>query len=285
VAGGPSARPWGTWLSVVGIRGDQDSADGYRGHDYRSTGQVMGVDYRLREGLLIGATGSNIHTSTDLNRARGSNDISTYFGSVYGTWFTQRAYVEAVASFGRSNIDSERSVRVGPTIRRASADYDSDAWSAFSEVGLRMPLPRTSVLEPFASLGFAYLREEGFRESGADSVNLNVDSRDSNSLRSELGLRLRSRRITSIGRWTGEFAAAWSHDFDIDDRAIHAGYAGAGGSEFALDGRNVSRNGTRLEGSVTLHSRRGYRAALSLGAEIRQRLVRQMARLELSLDF
>jgi outer membrane autotransporter protein len=176
-------------------------------------------------------------------------------------------------------------VRVGPTNRRTDADYDTTTWSAFTELGLRMPIRQTSVLEPFGSLSFAYLREESFTESGAGAMDQHISSRSSNSLRSELGMRLQSQAASRSGLWVGELSAAWSHDYDIDDRTIHAGYVGAGGPSFALDGRDVSKDGTRLGADLTLHSRRGYKAALSVGSEIRQHLTSYMARLEITLPF
>jgi len=46
------------------------------------------------------------------------------------------------------------------------------------------------ILDPTAGLCFVHLREESFREKGADSADLRVGMRNSDSLLSLVGLRL-----------------------------------------------------------------------------------------------
>jgi outer membrane autotransporter protein len=285
VAAPPEGRPWGAWIGLTGTNGDQDSRDGYIGHDYRTNGSVFGLDYRLNPNVLIGATGGTTDTDIDLDWSRGDGDISSYFGSLYGTWFTPWAYVEGIASFGRSEVDSKRRVRVGSIMRQARANYDSSVWSGFTEAGLRVPVLKRSTVEPFGSLSYIRLVEDGFNESGAGSANMNVGGRNTDSLRSALGVRLQSRRRGTRGLWIGELSTAWSHDFDIDDRALHTGYQGAIPSAFSLDGRNVARNGVLVGANLSLNTTRGVNISLNLGLERRARLTNRAARLEVSLPF
>jgi hypothetical protein len=52
-------------------------------------------------------------------------------------------------------------------------------------------------------------------------------SRDTESLTSEIGMRVTRVYKKAAGRLTTDASVAWLHDFDIDDRTITTSYTGA----------------------------------------------------------
>ena len=97
------------------------------------------------------------------------------------------------------------------------SDHDGDAYSAFAEGGYNVEL-NSWILQPFASLQYISLDEDGFTEKGAGSINQIIGDRDTDSLVSELGLRLARVFKKETGSVIPEISAAWNYDFDIDDR-------------------------------------------------------------------
>jgi outer membrane autotransporter protein len=280
----PRESPLGLWIGSLRETADQDGNDGYVGFDSRTGGVLFGVDKMFEERSLLGASLSLASTDVDLDADRGDSDIDSTFVSLYGTWFDRNSYLETILAYGRNDTDSVRHIRVGETMGRATSDYDSDAWSASGEAGLRVAL-RRAIVEPFGALSYVRLHEESIREKGAGSLNMNIQSRNTDSLQSELGLRLYSRVPTTRGLFVPELTIAWSHDFDIDDRTVTTAWSGAGGTTFALDGRSLARDGLRLQADLRLITRGGLTTSLNLRSEMRHRYTSHSALLEVGLSF
>jgi outer membrane autotransporter protein len=124
------------------------------------------------------------------------------------------------------------------------------------------------MLQPFASLLYTRLREESLEESGADSLNMKVDSRRIDSLISELGLRLTRPVEISKGTLIPEISAAWQHDFAVDDRTMAVSFTGAP-SGFTLEGRDQDRNGALVGVGLTLVGKGGFTASVRYNGEFR----------------
>jgi uncharacterized protein YhjY with autotransporter beta-barrel domain len=280
----PRESPLGVWIGGLRENSDQDGHDGYAGFDSRTNGIVFGADQMFEEQSLLGASLSLASTDIELDADRGDFDIDSTFLSLYGTWFDSNSYLETILAYGRHDTDSVRHIRVGETMRQATGDPDSYSWSASGEAGLRIPL-RRAIVEPFGGLSYVRLREESFQERGAGSLDMSVQSRNTDSLQSELGLRLYPRVPTKRGLFIPELTVAWSHDFDIDDRTVTTIWAGAEGASFSLDGRDVSRDGLRLEADLRLITRGGLTSSLNLRSEMRHRYTAHSALIEVGLSF
>ncbi len=72
------------------------------------------------------------------------------------------------------------------------------------------------------------------------------------------------------GVLTSQLNIAWIHDFDIEDRAITARFAGSPGTSFTLEGRDVQSDGIRLGGALTFAGRKAFTVSVSLNAEFRE---------------
>jgi uncharacterized protein with beta-barrel porin domain len=114
-----------------------------------------------------------------------------------------------------------------------------------------------------------YLKEEGFQETGADSLNLTVASRGTNSLLSELGMRVTGTMKTSAGTLIPDLGLLWSHDFDVDDRLLTTTYAGAPGAAFSIPGQPNAPNGLLVRPSLTFVHPSGWSTMLRYAGEFR----------------
>jgi outer membrane autotransporter protein len=118
-------------------------------------------------------------------------------------------------------------------------------------------------------LQYVRLDEDGFTESGAGSANQQISSRDTDSLTSEIGMRVSRVFQKANGQLTAGASVAWLHDFDIDDRVITTSYTGAPASSFSLPGQDVERNGVTLGLGVGFETRKGVSTSLNYNGEFR----------------
>jgi outer membrane autotransporter protein len=90
-------------------------------------------------------------------------------------------------------------------------------------------------------------------------------------LTSELGLRLARVFNVKYGSLVPEVSAAWSYDFDIDDRVITASFEGSPGTAFSIDGQPVEKNGAVLGVGLTFLHKSGFSTSLRYRGEFREK--------------
>ncbi len=260
---------YGVWLDGFGQSGDQEEGDGFTGYDYNLYGVSLGFDQIFCNKYIAGIGIGYSDTDIDLDRNEGDSDIESIYGSLYGSYYTGRGYIDAVLSYGSQDYGNERPIVIGSIERTARSDHDGDAYSAFVEGGYNIALNQW-VFQPFASLHYIYLDEDGFRETGADSLNQIVDDRQTESLVSELGLRVAHVFELNRGALIPEMSLAWNYDFDIDDRTITTSFAGAPDTAFSIEGQDVTEHGVTVGAGVTLMNKGRFSTSLKYNGEFRE---------------
>jgi outer membrane autotransporter protein len=259
----------GLWLNAFGQWGDQEGDPGFTGFDYNVWGTTLGFDHTFGDNLIAGLSLGYSRTDIDLDGHRGDGDIDSLFGSLYGSYFNKNAYIEAAFSYGRNWYENQRLILVGPIQRRASSEHDGDVFSGYLGAGYYFNL-KDWFIGPFGSLRYVYSDEQGFQEKGADSLNLSVDSRQTDSLVSELGLQVTRAFGTKYGSLIPEVRAAWSYDFAIDDRVITTSFEGSPGAVFSIRGQEVKRNGAVVGAGITFIHKSGFSTSLKYSGEFRE---------------
>ena len=256
------------WVTPFGQWGDQDGEDGYTGFDYNVLGITVGIDRPVSDRLVLGASAAYTDTDVDQDKGHGDGDIEGWMASLYGSYSLDNAYVDGALSYGRNDYDAKRRVQVGTINRTARSDHDGDVLAATLGGGYLIARD-DSVLEPFGRLRYVRLDEDAFTESGASSVNQQITSRDTDSLTSEIGMRVSRLYQKATGWLTTDASIAWLHDFDIDDRTITTSYTGAPASSFSIPGQDVERNGVTLGLGVGFETRKGVSTSLNYNGEFR----------------
>jgi outer membrane autotransporter protein len=258
----------GLWFNAFGQRGDQNAGDGYVGHEYTLRGISLGIDRALNDNVIAGLSAGISDVKVDLDDDLGDGTIETFSGRVYGSYSTGGFYTDAVLSYGRNKYENERMVTVGPIQRLAESDHRGEFISLMLGAGYLFDLERWLV-EPFGSIRFTRLDEDGFTETGADDLSLTVDGRKTDALVSELGMRLARAWHVQGGIIVPEVSAAWLYDFDVDDRVTRASFAGAPDTSFSLPGRDVERHGLALGAGLGFLHKDGLSTSLKYRGEFR----------------
>ncbi len=258
----------GMWAEMFAQRGHGDADAGWTGFDYRTSGLSLGFDYGVTDNVLVGVGAIFTGTDIDHDDDEGKGAIKSKGLSVYGSYFPDPMYVEAGFSYAAQEYDNERRVVVGPIERTAVSDHDGDALSVFAGVGCEREIKKWTVM-PFASLEYICLDEDGYEESGADSVNLLVDSRQTQSLVSEVGVSVARVFEVEQGKLIPEVRGAWNYDFGVDDRDITASFEGSPGASFTIEGQEIGEHGLTVGGRVRFLHNGGWGIGLKGDGEFR----------------
>jgi outer membrane autotransporter protein len=257
---------YGLWLQPLGQWGDQNGKEGQAGYKYGMGGMGGGFDYLLSQNLIAGVGIGYFYTDVNLDQNSGSGRINSFGGSLYGTYFTDRFYLEGVFAYARNKYDDSRNITIGSLQETANSSHYGNAYSGSLEGGYNLRAQEW-IFQPFASLGYVYLDEEAFDEEGAGGASLRVDARQTSNLLSGLGLRVGHAFKVDTGSVIPELKASWLHNFDIDNRPITASFTGFPGTAFVVTGKDIENNGASVGAGITYLHKSGITISLDYTGE------------------
>ncbi len=259
---------YGLWLDGFGLNGDQSSGGMFDGFEYDIHGVAIGYDKKLNHRLLLGASVGYSRTVLDVNNLTGAGDIDTIHASLYGSYFTDDSYADAILAYGYQTYDNARLTQVLSTPYVATSEHEGHLWSAYGEIGANHQFGQWT-LQPFAAMNYIYLDESAFNESGADPLNLGLKSRSTNSLVSDAGMRFSKSQEFAAVVLTSELGASWNYDYRVDGRDLSAGFSGYPGATFTIKGRESEPHGFVLGGGLTFSNDGGWNTSLKYRDEFR----------------
>lgn len=237
------AYAWNAWTTGYGaaVSGDASTIGGYA-----SGGNITSLYRYLNDFVKVGAFGGYNYTRLEtiapfqVNRTN-DGQLGSYVRVDDGF-----NHFLAASSAGLDSHHSARVINFGNIDRTATASYDGWQSTVYSEVGRKFfsyPLD----FEPFIGMQYTYLRQNGFQESGADSLNLNVAGINTNALWQLLGARVMNNWLNGML----EFRAIWLHDYLGSTTVLNSTFASVGGNAFATQGMNFGRNNALLGVGMT----------------------------------
>ncbi|MBL7220939.1 MAG: autotransporter domain-containing protein [Phycisphaerae bacterium] len=242
--------PLRLWVRQFNNWSDEDAENDIPGYDNFTTGVVLGGDVKVGDNLAVGAAIGYSNTDIDLTGGFGEGEIDSLRGSIYATWFKNGAYADAALGFGNNWYDNTRNLAfIG---RRANSNHEGQEYSAYLGGGYDF-LFFGGYVGPTVSVQYTGLHEESFNESGAGALNQNIDSRDSHSLQTAVGMRvfypikLGDAKTTLVP----EVRAKWLHEF-LNDRDVSARFSG-GGAAYTVDGNEVEEDSVLLGGRLSAY--------------------------------
>ncbi len=243
----------GWWLNGFGYFGSQDAKDAFVGDDSQIYGTMVGFDTALgsstRAGVGVGYARSIINgkmfdTGTHVNTYKGS----AFIGHEPGPWF-----VYGDASFGWNDYSGTRHISFAGVDRTAEANYDGQEYTAAITTGYHF-LGRGFTITPLASLQYTHLNLDGYTETGADDINLRVNSQSYNFLESGLGVKV-ARAFSSQGKtYIPEIHFKWLHELHNPTLENTATLSVAGSPAFTAPGFKIDDDQFNVGASFTLLS-------------------------------
>lgn len=230
----PWADPrWGVFTDGSGIFSTMDALDNLGQYKSQGGGVSTGVSYRWNRNLSTGVYAG--YQGLQAEYANGSRlvDNAVRFGG-FGSWGNQlglgEVYVNAIVGGAYHGYDVDRKIQfasIDRTARSRPGAWEFDAALAtgydFAASGF--------VFGPVTSLQYTFLGVQGFTETGAQSLNLDVDPYNSGSLLYSLGGQVAypieaTRKLTV----TPMVFASWQHEFLQNSYGINSSFVGGGPS-------------------------------------------------------
>jgi len=249
----------GWWLRSFGYFGDQGTRGAFAGYDSRVLGVMAGYDmpigiagdqgFDTRAGLGLGYARTNIDGKVyDTSVNANTYQATAYLATERGPWF-----LNGSASMAWDEYSGKRNIRFPGVNRTANSDYSGQHYTLFATTGLHL-LAQDFTVTPLASLQYTRVNVGSYTETGAGSVNLNVDSRGYDFLESGLGVRV-ARPFHDQGRtFVPEVHARWFHDFINPALKNTARFTGINAVSFTTPSLKTSDDTYNVGGGVTLLS-------------------------------
>ena len=191
----------GLWARGDLAFGDQDETELETGFDFDAETLTLGADYRFTDNLFGGLSVSFGQTEVEFAEDSARTDTDNYAVAAYGSFYRGASYVDAILSYGWSDVTTRRNIQYvdfgGEVDRRADGETDATEYylsvnvgHSFSFGNLRLdPLVRWFYLEGSA---------DGFTETGAGGLNLAIDDQDFEAM-----------SLTASGQLSYVFLPSW----------------------------------------------------------------------------
>ncbi len=227
---------WGSALGGVGsVNGDSNASSA----TYNFGGAAVGIDYRLDPRFLVGLAASYTSGNLWVNGFPGKGWSSNVGVAAYGSFTQGGFYADLLGGYAYYGNQLQRQIQISGLQRMAWGSTGANQALGQAETGYRIGVyaPAAATLAPFARLQGSSVMQNGFTESGAQSLNLNVAQQTTNSLRTLFGLDLTGAvplgtdRTLDLGLRLG-----WQHEFASTQRPITAALSGAPFAAFTVYG-------------------------------------------------
>ncbi len=185
--------------------GDKDETAFEAAYDFEGTGVTVGADYRFTDSIVGGVALGYGKSDTDFSTG-GSLDVDGVTGSVFGSWYGERAHVDLIAGYGSQSLDSVRRVTYTlgeeptPIDHTATGDTDSDITSAGLSAGYEFGQGGWRIAST-AAVSYLEASIDGFSEQGGSNPELNLEfgEQDAKSLQLQFAFDLGYTASTSRG--------------------------------------------------------------------------------------
>jgi len=185
------------WIQPLGYVKHKKTVEYDRGYDAQEAGIMLGTDYRCGKHLLLGVGGGYTRDHSQwhyplapVDRSPDTVIHSGFFGA-YGELYGKYWYLNASALGSHNTYIYRRRINFGTIDRTATSTHQGLAWSAHVEGGIHYPCTKYKIyLEPTVWLDEFSSYEKGFTETGADSLNMIVDGKDTRMRQVCAGVRI-----------------------------------------------------------------------------------------------
>ncbi len=231
---------WGIFVKDNAVSGDQKDTPNQMGYRFTSAGMTAGMDYRftrsLAAGVLLGYTGSR----ADVDDYDSKIKMDGYTLGAYGTWYTGGFFMDGQASYGWSDYRNTRRIVFPGLDRTASSNPAGSQLTLYGGTGYELAMGKWMVV-PNLNLQYIRLDIDSYTESGAGSLNLDVDRQSTDSLQGNIGGQLYYKWDTGKSVIMPGVSASYGYEFLRGGRDITSRLA-QGSSPFSIETVFPGRN-------------------------------------------
>ena len=201
---------------------------------------------------LLGIAVSGGQSSLSTKSLTENGTISFVQLGVYGAQaFNYGIAADGAMIYAHDFYDVSRGIVLPGTSRTASSNHGGD--DVVLDFGVSRPMQHEGwQITPRAGLSYFRIGESDFSETGASSLDLTVNPKALDALRSRVGVSVSKPMMFGATRILPELRAAWTHDF-LDDRGgFSAVFAGAPAVSFQQIGATTGRDAAEFGAGVSV---------------------------------
>jgi autotransporter-associated beta strand protein len=237
---------WSAWLSGLAGFGSVGGNTNAGTLGYSLGGAVVGVDYRFDPRFVAGLAVGFSSGQQWVGGFQGNGWSNTYSAALYGTFTQGGFYADGLVGYGWSDNRMQRALSIpGLASLVATGNTGASQFLGQIEAGYRIGLhePAQVSLTPFARFQTVAVSQNGFAESGANSLSLVVASQNTTSVRTVLGVDLAANLpIGSERTLNTTLRLGWAHEYASTARPMTGSFAGAPGVPFTVYGAQPLRD-------------------------------------------
>lgn len=257
------------WVNVLGHYSRDNNDGGYFSAREDLYGMMLGMERTARSGLTLGVAAAVTKNSYESDDTDDKGEGQSLQGYLYGSWRGRKEpsglHLTGALGAGGTELSADRAIAFAS--RRTHGEHNGQIYSAT----LQGRYDWTSdgwLMGPTLGVSAVHLRENSFRETGAESADLQIKSRTNDSLQSLLGGRI-AHPLTAGGVFLEpELRVEWRHEFDRNSANLESRLAG-GGDYFITPGRDLADDSLLLGIALKTKLRESIIAGLSYDCNLR----------------
>jgi fibronectin-binding autotransporter adhesin len=223
----------GVWFELTRRETSFDASGSSAPAEGEANGILTGIDAVVTPAVHAGLLFGYLDEKLDLDENGSRTSTERFNVAAYARYDASPLWWEAVAGFGKSNLDSARTVAI-PGYQKV-ATSKTHGFEGFADLRAATPLERSGfTLAPYAAVQYVYWQGNSFDETGADDANLAMDAMTGQSFSGRAGLTISRVFPRAGGTLVPRLDVAWRHEFQDETRTLSGQLAG---TAFALQSR------------------------------------------------
>lgn len=251
--------------------GSKDNTSNEDGFDFDTLGLTAGIDYKFSEGLVLGLALGYGDTSADIDSNGGTVAIKAWSGSLYGTYYaSDRFYLEGSATYGWNDYDQTRNISSSllGSAREANANFGGDQYALMFGAGYDFILKR-HIIDLYGRVSYVNATLDGYRESGALGLDLDIRAQQATSFTSTLGANYTGSISLKNVVLVPQGWLEWVHEFESGDESVRGAFANDPSSiPFALATDSLDTDYLRIGAGIGAQFGKGRTLFLTYEAAI-----------------
>ena len=230
----------GLWFDAMGSTGRLRD-DGYASAETNSFGGQAGIDKKINDNVILGASVAFSDAKADFDRYGGNSESENVTVSLYGRYGKRDDSLYIMGRVGGSYISSDvdREIVIGQRTESSSVNHSDYMLSGYGEAGYKFKIMDKVSVTPYAGLAYDYLRRGSFSED--DSLfGLEADSKGYDQFSGLVGIRGELELEWFGGKSNLNTYVSWQKAFNDEDLSFEASYVGLSEEKFEVKGIGLS---------------------------------------------
>ena len=249
------------WGQTFGAKVNQGNSANVQGYRSATHGVTFGIDKEVSQDMVLGVNVSYSNSRIDSKDRVKRTDLDSYQINLYGSREFDKFFLNILAGAAFNEYHSNRAISL--VNANAGAKYNGQTIIGKAEIGKTYDFKNNLVLTPTLAVTAAKNRVGNYVESGAGTLNLQVQNKDTSFFETRFGLKIgREFRVCRTQKIHPTFYTSYGYDFARSKQRASSRFVGQS-AEFASSGGTVAQGSLKVGSSFRLF----YLDSFSLDAD------------------